>query len=181
MLVLALISTAAHGQTYFGVLTSSPNAGPGGSCCSDVKTATASNVPVPTDGSCAGCSVITSAQASAYFAGAAALQPGMATNLLAAGVAMTFTSTTTANDHYAATDAAIQTLLNLQTGKVGIGAASTVTVPGISGPHVMGMPAFHDVYNAVSSYHDAVLAAQATALTNNTAPVFPVATATSSH
>jgi hypothetical protein len=45
----------------------------------------------------------------------------------------------------------------------------------------MGQPAFHDVYNAVSAYHDAVLAAQATALTNNTAPVFPAATATSSH
>jgi hypothetical protein len=125
--------------------------------------------------------VITAAQYNAYQATAAAPQATAVNKLLVTGVAITFATTTTANDNYAATDAALQVLLNLQTGKIGIGAAALASVPGVSGPHLLGVPAFHDIYNAVSAYHDAVLAAQATALANNTVPVWPAATATSSH
>ncbi len=94
---------------------------------------------------------------------------------------MTFTTTTSANDSYPATQSGIQTLINLYTGKVTIGASALVSVPGNTGNHPMGTLAFKDLYNAVIAYNTAVLAAQATAIANNAAPVWPVATATSAH
>jgi hypothetical protein len=178
--LMLFMPSIASAQVFLG--DGNGTSGVGGSCCTwTAQINTGGACPADQVATHPACQVITTAQYSAYQTAVTALQPSTANNLLAAGVAITFTSTTTANDSYAATAAALQNLLNLQTGKVGIGAAATITVPGISGPHTMGQPAFHDVYNAVSAYHDAVLAAQATALTNNTAPVFPAATATSSH
>lgn len=104
-----------------------------------------------------------------------------AAGLLQTGVGVTFSTTTSANDTYPATSAAIQNLLNLYLGKVTIGASALVSAPGNSGNHSMSALAFKDVYNAVVAYNAAVLAAQATAVANNAVPVWPVATATSAH
>lgn len=64
--ILLLVPGAASAQTYFGVLTTPANTGPGGSCCSSTAMVDASNAQVPTDGSCVGCSVITQSQFAAY-------------------------------------------------------------------------------------------------------------------
>jgi hypothetical protein len=100
--------------------------------------------------------------------------------LLQTGVTMTFTTTTSANDSYPADADSIQTLLNMYTVK-GVRASALVSAKGNAGAHNMGNPAYTDLYNAVVAYNAAVLAAQATAIANGTAPVWPVATATSTH
>ena len=72
-LALMLNIGTSAAQTYLGVLTVPANTGQGGSCCSSVARLDASNAGVPTDGSCAGCSVITAAQYNAYQAAWAAV------------------------------------------------------------------------------------------------------------
>jgi hypothetical protein len=70
LLVLAIMIApgAASAQTFFGVLTTPANTGPGGSCCSSVATVDPSNASIPNDGTCVGCSVITKAQYDAFQA-----------------------------------------------------------------------------------------------------------------
>jgi hypothetical protein len=101
-------------------------------------------------------------------------------SLLQTGVTMSFATTTSANDSYAADAGSIQALLNLYTGNTAIKGDALVSVLGNSGVHAMDARAFKDLYAAVVAYN-AVLAAQATAITNSTAPVWPSATATSNH
>ena len=103
-----------------------------------------------------------------------------AASLLQTGVTMTFSVTTSANDSYAADADSIQDLLNMYTAK-GVRASALVSAPGKSGAHNMGNQAYTDLYNAVVAYNAAVLAAQAAAIASGTAPVWPVATATSTH
>lgn len=93
------VSAPAFGQTYFGVLTTPANSGPGGSCCSKTATVDASNAQVPTDGTCAGCSVITQAQYLAYY-NAIQASPNASralSNALAVGVTLTCTASGTNN------------------------------------------------------------------------------------
>jgi hypothetical protein len=104
-----------------------------------------------------------------------------AAGLLQTGVTMTFSGTPAATDSYPATADGLQALLNIYTGNTAIKGNAVVSVQGNSGPHSIGAQAFKDLYRAVSDYNAAVLAAQATAIATATAPVWPVATATSNH
>ncbi len=111
-----------------------------------------------------------------------ALQAPVVAGLLKTGVAMTFSgASSAASDSYAATADAIQALRDIYTGGIAIRGNSTISVQGNTGPHSMSSQAFKDLYSAVSDYNAAVLAAQATAIANAAAPVWPVATATSVH
>jgi hypothetical protein len=117
--------------------------------------------------------------------------------LLAAGVAMTFSTTTAASDHYSATAAAIQYYLNVYQDKVTINASATFPVctsppttvalpcPANSNAtatsHTMGALAFKDLYANVKAYNAAVIAAQAAAVASQTAPVWPSNAYTSTH
>jgi hypothetical protein len=161
-----LLSTPVEAQTVCVVLNGGATAVVGYSTCSPIT-----NPPAV--------SISTSDPRYINFLGLQGISATVA-NLLQAGVTMTFTTTTSANDSYAADADSIQDLLNMYTVK-GVRASALVSVPGKSGAHNMGNPAYTDLYNAVVTYNAAVLAAQATAIANGTAPVWPAATATSTH
>jgi hypothetical protein len=175
------VSAAAEAQTYFGVLTVPANGGPGGSCCSTVSYVTPSNAAVPSDGSCAGCTIITQAQYAAYQTAAAAVGSGNVQSILITGLAVTFSTTTSANATYAAdpiTLAGYQNQINnLFVAGTFIGASALLTVKDVTGTgHAMSAAAFKALYSALQTYAGKVTTAQATALANNTAPVYPSTT-----
>lgn len=159
---LCLISLVpAFGQTYFGVLTTPANTGPGGSCCATVAMMDASGQPVPTDGSCVGCSVITKAQYDAYTSAAAlpSTTTSAAVKAATGGMTLTCSSTQSLSGTYAV-DEKMMTLLNTQIGyfvvnnNSFVAAAQVATVRDVNGnlhtfPNINAFKAF---YSAVGWY-----------------------------
>jgi hypothetical protein len=100
------LTGAARAQTYLGGLTNPPNTGPGGSCCSLVKQLDADSQPVPNDGTCVGCSVITQAQYNAFQAATAvpANTQQSANSKVNTGITLTCSTTPALSGTYAVTD-----------------------------------------------------------------------------
>lgn len=117
--------------------------------------------------------------------------------LLQVGINMTFTTTTAASDHYAATAAAIQSYQTTYLDKVTINASATFSVctsppatialacpanpNATANAHTMAALAFKDLYADAKAYYAAVIAAQNTAVANGTAPVWPSNAYSSAH
>lgn len=178
--LLCLVGFGVHAQTYFGVLSIPANSGPGGSCCSTVAYVSQSSASVPSDGSCAGCTVITQAQYLAYQTGATAVNPKSVQTRLIAGLAVTFSTTTSANGTYSADPATLAgyqaQINNFVLAGTFIGASALITVADAAGTgHAMSATAFKALFAALQAYAAAVNVAQATAIANKTAPVWPSA------
>ncbi len=181
MLVL-LFAVPVQAQTYFGV----PGAGPGGASFTNLYETNATGAPVPTDGSCPGCVVITPAQhATAQAAFAAVGQPGFGARLRA-GVTITFALTPSASGTYSADQGSVTSLgekLNrfsiagsFPGGGVTLQARDTGTPPV---QHTLTVAQAKALYGALQDYASAVSDAAETALANKTAPTWPAATASS--
>jgi hypothetical protein len=176
--LLCLVGLGAQAQTYFGVLSVPANSGPGGSCCSTVANVTQSSAAVPSDGSCIGCTVITQAQYLAYQTGVAAVAPRGVQARLAAGLTVTFSVTTSANSTYAADPTSLASyqaqINNFVLAGTFIGASALITVADAAGTgHAMSATAFKALFAALQAYAAAVNTAQATAIANKVAPVWP--------
>jgi hypothetical protein len=106
VILLLSLPLPAAAQTFLGVLSVPANTGPGGSCCSRVAQLDTPNQPVPDDGTCVGCSVITAAQYNAFQAATAV--PGnaqqSASAKVSAGITLSCTTTPALSGTYAVTD-----------------------------------------------------------------------------
>ena len=162
-LLLVMVAPAA-GQTYYGVLTTPANSGPGGSCCLSVATVDASGQPVPGDGSCVGCSVITQTQYNAYITASRATGSAKqaVSKAMADGIQLTGCTTyaNLNNSHFAVTDAMIAYLTSLRGvfKTNGVPFPNATAVPSIvdlngTGHLIASLAEFTALDNIVSGYH----------------------------
>lgn len=165
-IVVSLSLTAASAwpafaQTYYGVLATPANTGPGGSCCTSVSSVDATGLPVPGDGTCVGCSVINKTQYDAYHTATGmpfATNAAHATKIVE-GITLTCSATPSLSATYAV-DTTTMTLLNTIVGfYVANGnsfppSAATLTIQDTSGGlHTFpSLAAFQSFYKAVAVY-----------------------------
>lgn len=163
---LVCVVCPALAQTYFGVLTNPANTGPGGTCCSSTSQVDASNVQVPADGTCDGCSVITQGQYNAFQA--AVVQPTTtrtsATGKINSGITLTCSTNSALSGTYAVNET-VMSFLNtiigyyVANGNTLPAAAQNLTVIDTSGNlHSFSSATdLQNFYKAVAGYWLAVL------------------------
>lgn len=161
-----IMSPQAEAKTFFGVLTNPANTGPGGSCCSSVSEVAPNSAPVPTDGSCVGCTVITQAQYDTYSAAVA--KPGMtrtsATDKINSGITLTCSTNPALSGVYAVNET-VMSFLNtiigyyVANGNTLPAAAQNLTVIDTSGDlhSFSNVTDLQNFYKAVGGYWLAVL------------------------
>ncbi len=177
-----LFAGTAQAQTYFGT----PGLGSGGASFTTLYEVDAAGAPVPTDGSCPGCVLLTTAQHTTAQAAFAAVGQSGVVPRLRAGVTITFALTPSASGTYSADQGFIEAL-GVKLNRFSItgsfpGGGSTIQVRDTGTPpvqHTLTAAQAKVLYGVLLDYASAVSDAAATAIANKTAPIWPVATSSS--